>query len=183
MKLTYQLALDDIVAFNMYHIVRTKAYRKNLNILRIWLPIGFCILSIIEFMAGDISGVIISLAVAVLINQLFPVLSNYINRKKLRKHIAENLTDLFADPNTLEILEEGLLEVNRLGRTTYYYFRIGKIVVDGIRTYIYIGKGNAVILPNDRIPQEQIDEFVAELKVRIEASKDFSESPAPYGDS
>ena len=80
--------------------------------------------------------------------------------------VAENMGDTLENPVILELHDDGIHSESYLGQAVYKYTAVGDIVGNGDHTYVFLGKDLALVLPKDRIPKDQLDEFVREVGER-----------------
>ena len=64
---------------------------------------------------------------------------------------------------SMEPLPDGIASTSHLGESKYGYHAVDRIDRTELYTYVFIGKGMALILPHDRVAPDVADSFVAEL--------------------
>lgn len=170
MKLIYQLEPSDLVAFNEYHVAHSDLHKKQRRKHRIVVPIVYLVLSALLLIVDARIGSVLLAAFAIIWFLLSPRWLKRRYRKHFQKHVAETVGDSLKEPVTLELHDDGIHSASYLGQSTYKYSAVGQIVGNGIYTYVYIDKGMALVLPDDRISRDQIDTFVAEIKTRKESA-------------
>ena len=166
MKLTCQLTIDDFVAFNEYHVAHSPLHIKQARQHR-YIP------TIIYFMMAAIFCAIHAVVAATLC--AFFSLGWFLTeprrlrlrRKKLiEKHLAETIGDSLSEPSCLEVCEDGIHASGYLGQSIFKFSSVGAIAQEGVYTFVYIGKGQALVLPDDRLPADQIQTFVDGVRSR-----------------
>ena len=170
MKLTCQLTPADLVAFNEYHAANSPLHKRHRLRYRLSIPIVF-LSGVAFFVAVGAYLAAVPLTVfAVVWFVLSPCWLKYRNKRIYQKHIAENVGDSLREPSILELCDDGIHSTSHLGQSVYNYSAVGQIATDGGYTFVYIGKGMALVLPEDRLPRDEIDAFVTEIWARKEAA-------------
>ena len=166
MKLTCQLQPADLVAFNEYHSAHSKLHRKQRWKYRVIVPIVYLILAAILYTSSGPMGASVLVAFALIWFLFSPLWLRRRYRKHFQKHVAETSGESLKDPMVLELVDEGIRVQSHIGQSVFKYTAVGNIARDVGRTYVYIGKGMALILPEDRIPKDQIAAFVKTIEER-----------------
>ena len=175
-KIEVTLTEDDYVAFNCFVHSRLKATRDFIrkNQMIGWILILFMLSfhlysywnkmwSAASFVNMFLLGVVYVVFVRRIISKSY-LLNGYY--KQIRNNVRELQGDLFDEPETIELREDGVFNQHVRGQSIFPYTSFGDIVEDNGRIYISIGKDRAFILPRDRIPAETLDAFLLELKKR-----------------
>ena len=170
MKLTYQLTPDDLVAFNEYHAANSPLHKRARLRFRIVLPIILLMGSAFIVAIGAYPAAMPFAVVAVAWFLLSPYWLKRRYRKHFQRYIAENVGDLLKEPSTLELHDDGIHTTSYLGQAVYKYSAIGQIAYVEGYTFIYIGKGMALVLPEDRLSPDDVDAFVTEIWTRKDAA-------------
>ena len=166
MKLTYQLTQSDLVKFNEYHSAHSAFDKKCRRKYRIFFPIIYLTFSIIFFLFSDYPSTIIFIAFAILWFVFYPLWQKKRYRKHFEKHVAETVGDSLKEPMVVELQDEGIHISDYSGQSLYKYSAVGQIVENESCTYIYFGKGIALILPHDRLSIDDIKALVVEVEHR-----------------
>lgn len=166
MKLTYQLQPVDLVKFNEYHSTHSAYHKQLRRKQRILVPIVYLLLATLLYATGGRAGPALLVFIAVLWLFLWPLWIRQRYRKHFQMHVAETTGDSLKDPIILELQDDGIHSQSYLGQSVYRYSAVGDIVGNENYRYVYIGKGMALVLPEDRIPGDQIERFVAEINER-----------------
>ncbi|MHB9024424.1 MAG: YcxB family protein [Armatimonadota bacterium] len=166
MKLTYQLEAQDLVAFNLFHAAHSPLLRNQRWRQRFFFPIVYLLLAGVSLFVQAYAMSAMFAVVSILWFLLAPGLLQRYYRSVITKYVHETVDDSLKDPVVLELGDDGIHSTSYLGQTVYNYSAVGEVGKDSEHTYIYIGKGMALVLPKDRIPAEQITAFVAEVEAR-----------------
>jgi hypothetical protein len=103
-------------------------------------------------------------------------------QKHYEKHIRETVGQSLQKSMTLELRDDGICSSSSLGESKYRYSAVDRIVENDGYTYVFIGKGMALVLPHDRIPKDAIDSLATEINQRKQEANQASEAtsePAP----
>lgn len=167
MKLTYQLTKADLVAFNEYHSAHSPLHIKMRRRHRILVPIFYLVLAAFWAFHGDYTVPSMLAVAAVLWFLLSPRWLRRRYRKHFQKHVEETIGDALETPTTVELREDGIHSTGHMGHSVFNYSVVDKIVENDGFTYIYIGKGMALIVPHDRVPAGATEELTDGIKARL----------------
>lgn len=140
MKFTYQINAEDLLAFQMFHAQQSEYLSEKLQRKRQIETVLPLLFSFAFFYQGRWVLGILAVVFSVLYYLIHPFFIRKNRRRYFQSHIEESCQQMFSGPNTIEVKQ------------------------NGIYTYAYIGTGAALILPNDRIPQAQIDNILAAIR-------------------
>lgn len=169
MKFIYRLEQSDYVAFHLYHAAHSDVHKKIRRKHRLFSPIVFLVCSLILLTIHAYIGVTLFVVCAIIWYLASPKWADRHFRKQFEKYIAETIGDALKEPVSIELKDDGVHDASFLGQNMYKYSGIGKIVENNGYTYVYIGKGAAIILPHDRLPQDEIKAFIKEIQKRKDA--------------
>ena len=167
MKLTCQLTPADLVAFNEYHVAHSDLHRAQRRKHRYVVPVIYFIFAGLLFLGSAGRAALIFAVFAIIWFLLSPRWLRRRYRKHFQKHVAETAGEAIKTPVTLELRDDGIHSESNLGHSVLKYSAVGQIVENGMYTYVYIGQGMALVLPEDRIARQDIDAFVTDLKKRL----------------
>lgn len=166
MRLTFQLTQSDLVQFNEYHSAHSplqiKARRKH----RSRVPIIYLIFTAIFVVLDNLTLAAFFGVFAVLWFFISPRLMTKRYKKYFQKHIEETVGDELNEPSTVQLMDDGIHSTSHMGHSIFKYSVVEKIIENDGFTYIYIGKGMALIIPHDRVSGNEVEEFVAEIGKR-----------------
>lgn len=166
MKLKYHLTQSDLVKFNEYHVAHSAQHNKYRRKYRFLFPIIYFIFSIIFLLFDDFPLAMIFITLAILWFLFYPVWHNKRLREHFEKHVSETVGDFLEEPLIVELQDEGIHLSDYSGQSLYKYSAVGHIIENEGYTYIYIGKGMALILPHDRLSMNDVKALVAEVENR-----------------
>lgn len=176
MKITFKLTQDDLIKFNEYHTEHSPIFIKDSRKNRILVPIIYLFIAILFLLSDKCEIAIIFAVLAVLWFTFFPIMLKRRNKKFFQKHVEENSKDIAKEPSTVEIKEDSIYTSSYIGNSSFKFSVVEKIVENDGFTYIYIGKGMAIIIPHDRVSQSQRNDLIAEVKKQKEIANNVSES-------
>ena len=166
-RIEYQLTQDDLVQFNMYYVSVSNYYRKQRLKLCLFIP-AICLPFFLLFLYSHQYHVaIFFLAFGLAWFLLYPIRIKQSQRRHFLKHIEEAFGDIHRKPSVLNLQEDGIFSSSYLGESKFPYSSIDRIVEHAGYTYIFIGKGMALVLPHDRISEEDLKSFVDEVNRRM----------------
>jgi len=169
-RLEYRLTELDLRNYNVHHSANSSFYRTQRRLHRIVLPAAYALLMVPLCLLRSFVAASILAVAGVAWFLLSPGWLRMRHRRQCAKHIRETVGDSLRSPMILELRPEGILSSNAMGDSTYRYSAVDRIEEDDGVTYVYIGKGMALVLPHDRIPKDAIDSFLAEIAGRRQAA-------------
>lgn len=167
-RIEYQLTEDDLVQFYVYYLSISDYQRKQRNKQRIGLPVFYLAIAALFLLVKLYLAATILVLFSAGWFLFFPAWARKKHRKHYEKHVKEVAGDELSKPRVLELREDGIFSSSHLGEAKYAYSAVDRIVDHEGYTYIFIGKGMALVLPHDRIPQEDRCSFVDEVNRRRE---------------
>ena len=179
MKLTYQLTQNDIVEAFLFHVANYEKTRSRNRTSHYFVTFGFLFFSAMAYDRDSVSGFVVLGVLGLLWFFFWPSYLQRAYKKGCQRRVRENFGDSSSQHMSYELKDDGIHTITPVGNSNSPYSVVNRIVVNDIYTYVYIGKTVGVILPNDRIPKEQIDAFVAELQKRIDSAKGSSNGSTP----
>ena len=66
----------------------------------------------------------------------------------------------------MEVKDDGIHSTSFLGHSVFKYQAVERIVEDDAATYVYIGKGMAIIIPHDRVSERELKDLIAGIEER-----------------
>ena len=171
MKLTYQLNQDDLVAFYQHFASRSNVHRRRWRQSVFGIPILCSLVAGYFYYRAATATAVVYLVLAVVWFALWPVVMKASHKRYYKKHVEEIDGVLFQEPTFVELREGGLFSSNAQGQVLYKYTAIGDVEDVGRYTYIWLGKRMAIILPEDRIPRDQLVAFVEAVREKLNEGK------------
>ncbi|RPJ09812.1 MAG: YcxB family protein [Spirochaetaceae bacterium] len=167
MKLQYNITMQHLVDFNLYHAKNSKYFRIKFLLLMIILPIimGLYILFTVIMGSFSLAAVIIPAVVSLAWVLLYPTI--------FKKSIATSVVNLYSEGKNHEVLtahtlslENGkLVEETGNSRNEQAIATIENIIETPEYVFIYLSAMTAHIIPRKEIADSKLlDEFVKALK-------------------
>jgi len=175
-RIEYKLTEQDLLKFNLYYSANSDLHRKYRRRYRLFVPVAYAVLALLLCLLH--SFVVASIFAAVGVGWFFlsPMWMRRRYRKQYEKQIRETIGDSLRDPITLELQPDGICSSSYIGESKYRYSAVDRIEENDGYTYIFIGKGMALILPHDRIPKDAGRSLVAEIARRKQEAIQASDS-------
>lgn len=167
-RIEYQLTEEDLVRFNLYYSAHSELHKRQRRRHRLLVPVVYVMLAGLLCWIRAFIGASILAAFALVWFLLSPAWLRWRFRKHYEKHIRETKVETLKEPMTLELQPDGICTSSAVGESKFRYSAVDQIVENDGYTYVFIGKGMALILPHDRIARETIAALVAEISQRKE---------------
>jgi hypothetical protein len=196
MRIVYSVELDDVVTFQTFNADRSPTIRKfRRKVFVSAVIVGtLCFAGIVRLL-GDTSivpwvcGAVGAIAI-VTWYALSPrsVRSKFWNRSQER--IVRKMYAVAQNPATfgareIELDDDGLAARSTVTESTILWRAIERIKSTDQHTFIYVGPGNAIVIPRRTVKAGDYDEFVDELNRKHAASRgsyrSATHSPAALG--
>jgi len=165
-RIEYRLTENDLLKFNLYYSANSELHQKQRRRHRVIVPVAYAVLAALLCLSRSFAAASLFAVFAVAWFLLSPkwMLKRY--RKHYEKHIRETVGESLRTPMTMELRADGICSTSHLGESKYRYSAVDKLVENDGYTYVFIGKGMALVLPHDRIPQDTIRSVVSEITQR-----------------
>jgi hypothetical protein len=178
MKIRFETTIDDVIAFNRFHFTNSPAWRKQLWIQSLWLPVFLAlVLAMVIVVNASAAGFNLrnSLVMSVCIGTVWLAGSAgwvlfirwHLNRglmRNARKFLAEGSNRSLHGWREMEIVKGRLVLHTELLDISMDLRAIERIVGNDAYTFVYIASVSAYMIPMDVYPEEEYREFVAELR-------------------
>jgi|GEM_PF-3777545 len=163
-RFEYCLTEEDLLKFQLYYASVSPAFRRQRVKQRYVVPAIYIFIALLFLNRGrDVTAIAFSV-LAVVWFLVLPAWMRWHYRRHFRKHLAETSEGFTREPIVLQTTADGIYSASFLGESTFRYEAVGDIVDHEGYTYVFIGKGNAIILPHDRIEDEVREAFVKEIE-------------------
>jgi YcxB-like protein len=172
MIIEYEISIDDVVDFNLYHYTHSPSLRRTYFIGRWFFPglLALCLIVAVEIL--DLHGLALGLPWLIwLIFTMFWVIflgPRYILgqiRKRIVKMNAEGKRGGYSGKHRLSITPEGLLHSTDYGDSKTYWKSVEKILSTDRHVFIYTSATEAHIIPKRAFPDEsKYHEFIDATK-------------------
>ena len=152
LELEYEISLDDLIAFNHYHVNSSQtfksSYRKSLFGVPVYL---FVIICVILYIVGcNLTGLATGAPIvilAVLWFLLYPKYYNHAVIKSYRKMLSENCNNGMLGKQKVLFQSNKLVEITEKSKTEYDGKFLNKIVETDAYLYLYLTSITAIIIP------------------------------------
>jgi hypothetical protein len=170
MRLRYENTMEDLLAFQAYHIAHSPTM-KRMQVGNRWggaLVIFGLTLWIAKLDTGNMFAGLIGAGVGAGVYALiYPLLVRRSIRRRTLKLYAEGQNKGFLGEHELEVADDGLI-----GRSPYSESKIAWGTVERIETtpeytFLYVGSVSAYIIPHNRIIEGDYRAFLTELGQRF----------------
>lgn len=166
--ITFTNTLDDIIAFNMYHVRTSRVTRR----MRFWATWGITVVLlglalVLSLLSGSISSLIWMGAWAIF--YLSYSLSTYNRRirKATRRMYEEGKNKGVLGKHTIRIDEDGLHETSEVSEGKTLWSGIERIGEDENYLFVYVQAMMAHVIPKHRIDAGDLASFTEELRRHV----------------
>lgn len=166
MKIKYRIELDDIVAFNRYHIDHSAAMRRTKWLL-MWGS-GTAILastSALAVLDNSIILFVLGVAGAILGVLLLQRLWTSSHEKQVRRLYSEGANKRILGVHELELGEDRLTERSDTGGQETVFSAVERIVTTDGHAFIYIASVIAHVIPRSKVIEGDIEAFVGAVQL------------------
>ncbi|MBI4965562.1 MAG: YcxB family protein [Desulfomonile tiedjei] len=160
MTLQYEITLDDLVAFNLYHFDHSRAVLRNRWLSRYVVPVMLGLLiAVIDFPPP-----LILILSWILFTGLWIATWPWIERRITRKHVTRFLLEgqnkAMVGKHALKLLPNSIVETTEYGETTVGWAAVEKIIRADDVIYVYGSAVTAFVVPRRAFQTEEaFDEF------------------------
>lgn len=172
MKIRFQTTIDDIVAFNRFHLANSPAFRRQVWVQTLIIPGIFVALLFLAywnhevFIDEEIFLCMIgapAFGVAIFFTFAMRWYIYWQLGRTTRRFLAEGANRIMLGWRELELRDNRLHLTAELLQSSIDLRAIEKIVGNEEYTFIYIASTSAYIIPMHRYAEEDVREFVADL--------------------
>jgi hypothetical protein len=178
MKIRFETTIDDVIAFNRFHFTNSPAWRKQLWIQSLCLPVFLALVLAMVVVVNtsapgsNLRGLLlmsVCIGTAWLATSIgwVVMIRWYMNRvlmRNARKFLAEGSNRTMLGWREMEIVGGRLVLHTELLDVSMDLRAIERIVGNDEYTFVYIASVSAYMIPMDVSPEEECREFVAELR-------------------
>jgi Ca2+/Na+ antiporter len=157
MKIEYNLAAEDYIHFNLFHLKHSKTSLKSLYLQRYLSPLFFILVSIVFAIMGDLhllSTLIPFLVLSILWVIFYPKLFYRHVRKNVQKMFKEGKNEALLGEHTMILMEEGFVESNSTGESKVKWSGIQEVKEDEEYLYLYNSAVSAYIIPKRNLSNQ-----------------------------
>ncbi len=173
MKILYDVAVEDLVAFNIFNSKRSPTLRRTHLLLRWSFTLAFLVgTAAIGYYFENWTTPILGAVGGVSYYLWFPRTMRKSTAKLVKRTLAESNSGTFPKEHELEITEDDML-IEREGgsETRTPISKIGGVFHDNQRAYVYIAPNAAHVVPHGSIKEGDYNEFVELLVSKLDATK------------
>jgi hypothetical protein len=150
MEINYNLAVEDYIKFNLFHIKNSKTAIRTLNIQRFLTPIIFIILSYVLTKVGTthfLSLFITFFLISIMWIIFYPKFFYSFVTRKTKKMIKKSKNDSLIGKHHMIISEKGITDSTYFGESRISWFDIKSLKEDNYYFYLYNSSVSAYIIP------------------------------------
>lgn len=172
-EIKYKISEDDYIEFCGYNLSNTPLGRKNLNAVRISIPVfAICVLVIMWVLKVSQTLLIIEVALLVPFSVLWVVFAKRIllwNTRRLIKKLKSTGKPPYSEEGTLIFEDESIVDSNDCAETRVKYSAVNKLCVTEAAIYVYFSSmQQAVVLPKSAFENNaNMENLIAFLKDKI----------------
>ena len=169
--ITFTNTIDDIVAFNMYHLAHSPTARR----IKFWSTWGIVLvvlgIAAVLSLLGESFAPLIFAAIWMLF--VLPIALSYkwTVRRRVVKLIREGKNKGVLGAHTLRIDEDGLHETSEVSEGKTLWSGIERIGEDEEYLFVYVQAMMAHVIPRNRIDAGDLQAFTDELRRRVGQSE------------
>lgn len=172
----YKLPERDLLKFNLYCDANSELLQKLRRRHRILVPAAYVLFAALFCLSRKYVAASLFAVFGIAWFLLSPRWMSRCCRKQYEKRIRETVGQSLHKPMTLELRSDGIFASSALGESKYRFSAVDSIVDNDGYTYVFIGKGMALVLPHDRIPKDTIDSLITEINQRKQEENQASET-------
>jgi hypothetical protein len=189
MRIRFETTIDDVVAFNRYHLAHSPAWRRQVWKQMLTVPAILACLFLFAWYNNERVGdmppdqvptLYWSLGIAFVV--LSVIWAGFIRwylswsvARNTRRFLAEGANRVSFGWREMELANNRLIVETELTHMSLDLRAVEKIVGDDQYTFVYTGASQAYYIPMNLYPEEEYRQFVAELR----EAWDNREAPLP----
>lgn len=164
MEVEYQVTIDDVIRFNLYHVAHSPFGRRQKWLTRYPVAISLPIFGLLDYVfTGKVAPLVTFCLIALVWYAVTPAWWEWDVGRRTRKVLGEGMNRGLLGPSTLTIGSEGLRVVGDTGETSLKWSAVERVACSGTHTYIYLGATSALMIPHCAFANESTrDRFIDE---------------------
>lgn len=166
MRIRYSLDAGDYLMFQLFIASRSKQFKRRRAFARWLIPVLYIIVGIVIFGFDHIVAMIVFFAVAVLWAIFYPFYFRYRYVRFYRGFIEEHYSDNFNKSFFIETRDDGIYLETEVANSYVKYSAVKNIYNLSSHYLIQLNPGMVVILPIDKIKQDQLEVLIEEISDR-----------------
>lgn len=166
MELTYELTMDDLIHYNMYHTLHSESTKRVLRKNRILFPILFTLIGLsTAYLTKDIVIGICFIAGGLFLAIFYKKLYINLVKKSITASFASGNNDIMLGSRTMRIEKDAVYYNSELSESKYKGKFINQILSDEKYVYVYLSAITSFIVPKNlfETPEKEA-EFVEMLQ-------------------
>ena len=173
MNIRYSVTLEDLIAFNRFHIQHSRQLVRQRRIAGLALPLATILVAVVLAILRSDFRLLPFVVLFVVLYVLF--LRRAYGKgleKKLRRLYAEGKNKGVLGEHSLHLQDDGISRQSDVGSTTVAFRGIEKIESTPTHTFIYISALSAIVIPKERVIEGDYSEFLMHLRRKWETVPD-----------
>ena len=147
MQLDYQIVLDDLIAFNLYHAGTSKRSRRSFRFTLAWIVFCILVVALLWPNWSTLERVVYFVVFSLIWLIGYSIYYGWAIKSHTRKLYSESENKGLIGEHTMVIDPEGVTERSVVGESKTTWSGIEKIVHDDKYIYLYIGSLQAHVIP------------------------------------
>lgn len=180
MSFTYELTVDDLIAFSRYHYANSKTVKRQLLIGRLLLVV---IVMTVGYLFDDALPYHFALVIAALLSVIFLLLTPKKQYEALeraaRNQYAEGANRGVLGRKTLSLTDAGFVIQGETDRHEQAFAAVERVVRTDSHTFLYIGAANAHVIPHRDVEPVNLDAMHAAIAQHTDKPIETSSPTAP----
>lgn len=166
-RIDYVMTAEDQVEFNLYYSSISPNHARQRRISQVIVPIVYVVMALVLLFIRSYAASFAFIGVAVAWFVLAPRYFGWRYRRYCERQVDEVAAETLPRAVMMELEPDGIVSASDQGNAKFTYDAVDRIEKLENYTYVFIGKGTALILPHDRVEHQAIEDFVTELEARL----------------
>lgn len=168
MKICYEITVDDLVAFNRYHVEHSKVLRRQRIARIIIVPAIVIVLTALVSLESHepaffVGGVLIASLLAILMARSFWQTLE----RNVRKMYGEGSNKGLLGPHELELSGDRLIHRSPFVETKYRFEMVERVASTTDHTFVYVSAVNAHIIPHHAVSDGDYEAIIEAIRRRL----------------
>lgn len=169
MKIRYTVALDDLIAFNRYHIGNSPAMKRQFHIFYIITPgILLLVFSCIAILEQSLGFFIVGILLAVFLSFGGAIYYRWNLGATVRKLYGEGKNKGVLGEHTLELIEDDIIAKTDVGESRSRISSLERIEASPDHAFFYTSALTAFVVPRNNVLEGDFDLFPQETRKRFD---------------
>jgi hypothetical protein len=172
MKIRYVNTMEDIVAFNWYHLRHSPASWRVVQhwtwaLAFLFLLLGAPLVITASEPGARFIGVAFAVGGAVGSVVLYRLSLPYTFKRNVRRMFSEGQNKGMVGPHELELVADRLVDTTPYGEYTTVLEAVEKVVSTDAHTFIYVSAAGAHVIPRQAVDEGDLQAFVSAVQLRL----------------